>query len=68
MTKTNNELMKEIRASLGWSTAELARWMGITRRAVQHWEKGSRKCPDAALSLALFIQQEHKIDNSDKNG
>lgn len=38
--------LKEIRTSAGYSLEQLAKLLGISRQAINAWEKGSRKIPD----------------------
>ncbi len=51
--------LKAIRAQLGFSQADLARALGVSRAAVCYWEKGKRKI-DNVLVLALEHLLEHR--------
>ena len=50
-------LAAEVNALLlasGWSTQELAGYLGVTVRAVQMWKNGGRTMPLACFELALL--------------
>jgi DNA-binding transcriptional regulator YiaG len=48
---TAAEEVRAIRERLGLTAAELAKRLGVTTRAVQHWEAGTREPGGAALKL-----------------
>ena len=48
------ETIKAARLTAGLTQLELARRLGVTARAVQHWESGTRSMPRAAW---LLLQQ-----------
>lgn len=57
-TTTQDMTAAELRAwreGLGWSRADLARWYGVTSRAVSHYESGTRPVP---RPLAQRIRDE----------
>jgi transcriptional regulator with XRE-family HTH domain len=46
-------ILRGARLVLGLTTAEAGRLVGVTRRAWEHWEGGSRRIPIAAYELFL---------------
>lgn len=47
------EILRRARLVLGLTTEEAGRLVGVTRRAWEHWEGGTRKVPAAAYELFL---------------
>ncbi|MBD8791495.1 helix-turn-helix transcriptional regulator [Pseudomonas syringae] len=46
-------LLRKTRLMLGLTTEEAGRLVGVTRRAWEHWEGGSRKVTSAAFELFM---------------
>jgi DNA-binding transcriptional regulator YiaG len=44
-----------IRHNLDWTQAELAERLGVTDRAVKHWEAGERPIRDPIRKLMLLL-------------
>lgn len=47
--------IRAIRAARGWSTDDLARRCGVSRRTVEGWEQGRLPSAPALLALAPHI-------------
>ena len=70
MGAENMNKLKEIREAFGMTQDELARMMGISKQAINGWEKGSRKIPEARkkelakiFDLDGFIFDEYGKDS-----
>jgi transcriptional regulator with XRE-family HTH domain len=46
-------LMRSTRVSLGLTQEQAGRLVGVTKRAWEHWEAGTRKVPTAAFELFI---------------
>lgn len=56
----NNLELKATRQALGLTVAEAAELVGVTKRAFQHWEVGTRLVPDdvdLVFSTSAVISQ-----------
>lgn len=53
MKSNEAEILRATRLALVLTTDEAGRLVGVTRRAWEHWEAGSRKVPTAAYELFL---------------
>ena len=60
----NNETLREMRQSINLSQAELAHWLGTTRRTVSRWETGSRPVPAAALHALRYRTRTETLMSS----
>lgn len=48
--------LKEARQSLGLTQTQLAEKLGVTLRAVQHYEGGSRQIPEPTARLIALLK------------
>jgi len=48
------EQVVALKSASGWSTQEMANYLGVTVRAVQMWLSGNRAMPVACYELALL--------------
>ena len=51
---------KELRKQSGMNQKQFCEHFGIPARTVQHWEAGTRKCPNYVLDLIKF-----RLDNEE---
>lgn len=59
--------IKEMRTLLGISQAGFAKMYGMSTRAVERWENGSRKCPDYVMALLeRAVKQDVSITTKTK--
>ena len=61
--------LKELREALCFSQTKLGKNLGVSLRAVQHWEYGERKIPKIAEKFLLHlygnrIEQKRKQDSA----
>ena len=52
--------IKELRNATGMTQAQFADYFGISKRAIESWEGGQRKCPEY-----LFDLMKYKLENED---
>lgn len=48
------EQLKKMRAETGMSQVKFAEYMGIPRRTIEEWERGSRKPPEYVVRLIAY--------------
>ena len=53
--------LKELRQASGMTQKEFSEYFGMSKRAVESWEGGTRKCPEYLLKLI-----EYKLTNEGK--
>lgn len=46
--------IKELRTQAGMTQKAFAEYFGVSKRAVEEWEGGRRKCPDYLLDLMNY--------------
>ena len=46
--------IKEIRNAAGMTQAALAEYIGVTKSAVEKWERGCPECPEAMRALIEY--------------
>ena len=46
--------LKELRMATGMTQKAFAEYFGISKRAVEQWEGGQRKCPEYLLNLMIY--------------
>ena len=63
--RVKGETIKLIREAKGWSVAELAEQAGVTRQAVESWEKGGVKKLETLAKIAdkLGISPNALLEN-----
>lgn len=54
------EELRAIRQKLGLSQLALAEKVGVSLRAVVHWEGGTRKIPEPAARLIASLEQPRR--------
>lgn len=52
---------KEIREQSGMNLTQFGEYFGIPYRTLQHWEHGTRNCPEYLLKL-----MQYKLNNEQK--
>ena len=55
---------KEIRQASGMNLKQFSEYFGIPYRTIQHWEQGTRQCPEYLLNLIQYklnIEKETEI-------
>jgi DNA-binding XRE family transcriptional regulator len=58
---TGQEL-KQVRAYLGLTQAEMAQKIGVTRNTVARWEVGLRRIPEPIIRLVQFLaEKKHSL-------
>ena len=45
---------KEIRQASGMNLTQFSEYFGIPYRTIQHWEQGTRQCPEYLLELIQY--------------
>lgn len=61
--------INELRERSGMTQKEFAEYFGLSKRAVESWEGGQRKCPDYLLNLMLYkLRKEGIIQDAKKEG
>lgn len=61
---------KELREASGMRQSDFARYFNIPLRTIQHWEAGTRKCPEYLLELMeykLYVVTKGEMDIKVKN-
>ncbi len=54
--------VKELRQAAGMTQKAFAEYFGISKRAIESWEGGKRKCPDYLLDLMKYkLEKENLI-------
>ena len=46
--------MKELRLQAGMNIRQFSEFFGIPYRTIQHWEAGTRQCPDYLIHLIEY--------------
>lgn len=46
--------IQELRKAAGMTQKAFAEYFGVSKRAVEEWEGGRRKCPDYLLNLMIY--------------
>jgi DNA-binding transcriptional regulator YiaG len=54
------EELTKIRQSMGLSRPEMARRLGVSKRALQYWEDGERQIPGPVVYLSKRLLQDHE--------
>lgn len=54
---------KELREASGMRQSDFARYFNIPLRTIQHWEAGTRKCPEYLLDLMKY-KLNTKVNNA----
>ena len=44
-------MIKEMRKELGMTQKEFAEYLGVSKRTIESWEQGKRRCPDYVIRL-----------------
>ena len=53
---------KELRQASGMTQKEFSEYFGMSKRAVEEWERGGRNCPEYLLKLMEYkLTKEGKI-------
>lgn len=52
---------KELRQRSGMTQKEFSEYFGMSKRAVESWEGGTRKCPEYLLDLMIYKLTNEKI-------
>ena len=53
---------KELRQLSGMTQKEFAEYFGVSKRAVESWDEGTRNCPEYLLNLMEYkLTKEGKI-------
>ena len=56
------ESVLELRQAAGMTQKAFAEYFGISKRAIESWEGGKRKCPDYLLELMKYkLEKENLI-------
>lgn len=56
------ESVLELRQAAGMTQKAFAEYFGISKRAIESWEGGKRKCPDYLLDLMKYkLEKENLI-------
>ena len=54
---------KELRQLSGMTQKEFSEYFGMSKRAVEEWDRGGRKCPEYLLKLMEYkLTKEGKIE------
>lgn len=53
--------VKELRQASGMTQKAFSEYFGISKRAVEQWEGGQRKCPDYLLELMRYKLEKEGI-------
>ena len=54
--------IKELRTMSGMTQKEFAEYFGVSKRAVESWDEGTRNCPEYLLNLMEYkLTKEGKI-------
>ena len=54
--------IKELRTATGMTQAQFADYFGISKRAIESWEGGQRKCPEYLVDLIRYkLENENLI-------
>ena len=59
------EQLKKMRAETGMSQVKFAEYMGIPRRTIEEWERGSRKPPEYVVRLIAYKLHVEGLISSD---
>lgn len=52
--------IKELRTLSCMTQKDFAAYIGVSKRAIESWEGGQRKCPDYVINLIQYkIEKEH---------
>ena len=52
----------EIREKSGMNLTQFGKYFGIPYRTLQHWEHGTRKCPEYLSDLMIYkLKKEGKL-------
>ena len=54
---------KEVREASGMNLTQFGAYFNIPYRTLQHWEHGTRKCPDYLLELIQYKLEKEKEGN-----
>ena len=46
--------IKDLRTAAGMTQAQFADYFGISKRAIESWEGGQRKCPEYLIELIRY--------------
>lgn len=52
--------IKEIRTESGMNQGQFAKYFNIPLRTLQHWEAGTRSCPEYLLELIKYKIEKEK--------
>lgn len=53
---------KELRQLSGMTQKEFSEYFGMSKRAVEEWDRGGRKCPEYLIALMEYkLIKEEKI-------
>lgn len=52
---------KELRMQSGMTQKEFSEYFGMSKRAVESWEGGARKCPEYLLKLMEYKLRKENI-------
>lgn len=56
------ESVLELRQAAGMTQKAFAEYFGISKRAIESWEGGKRRCPDYLLDLMKYkLEKENLI-------
>lgn len=53
--------IKELRKKAGMTQKTFSEYFGMSKRAVEEWEGGRRKCPDYLLNLIHYKLKKEEI-------
>ena len=52
---------KELRQKSGMTQKEFSEYFGMSKRAVEEWDRGARKCPEYLLNLMEYKLKKENI-------
>ena len=55
---------KELRQMSGMTQKEFSEYFGMSKRAVEEWDRGARKCPEYLLNLMEYKLKKENITKS----
>lgn len=58
-------VFKELRQLSGMNQTQMGKYFGIPLRTIQHWEAGTRNCPEYLLDLMAYKLENENIIKRD---
>lgn len=60
--------IKELRNLSGMTQKDFAAYIGVSKRAVESWEGGQRKCPEYVINLIQYkLEKEHQMEEQNRS-